>query len=106
MMSGPFGSLIARRAARWVVGLPCCPVCMAHPTTDKEHKTDMHRIGSTGFWTALPLLVVAAWVLAIHGRAAAAGDDSRGAGTALANAPYLSAGVALIRARDARIKGR
>ena len=49
------------------------------------------------------------WVLAAQGRTAAAAEDPGGAGTALPAAakaalyaPYLSAGVALIRSRDAR----
>ena len=55
--------------------------------------------------TALLPLVAAAWVLAVDARAAAAEDPS-GTRTALpaagAGAPYLSAGVALIRSRDTR----
>ncbi len=70
----------------------------------------MNRIGSTRVRTALLLLVAVVWLLAVDGRTAAAGEDPRGAGTALraagANAapiaPYLSAGVALIRPRDTR----
>ncbi len=70
----------------------------------------MNRIGSTRFRTALLLLVAVVWLLAVHGRSAAAAEDSGGAGTALpaagANAapiaPYLSAGVALIRPQATR----
>ncbi len=70
----------------------------------------MHPIGGARFWTTLLPLVVAAWVLAVQGRTAAAAEDPRGAGTAVpaagANAvmaaSYLSAGVALIRSQDAR----
>ena len=70
----------------------------------------MHRIGDLRFWAALLPLVAAAWLLAVHGRTATAADDPGGAGTALpaaeANAasiaPYLSAGVALLRSRDTR----
>ncbi len=70
----------------------------------------MNPIGSMRIRTALLPLVAVAWVLAVDGRTAAAGEDPRGAGTALraaganaaSNAPYLSAGVALIRPRDTR----
>ena len=66
----------------------------------------MHRISNARFRAVLLPLVVAAWVLALDGRTAAAGEDPRGAGTALqaawVNAPYVSAGVALIRSRDTR----
>ena len=63
----------------------------------------MHPIGGARFWTALLPLAVAAWLLAAHGRTAAAAEDPRAAGTnAVSIAPYLSAGVALVRARDTR----
>ncbi len=63
----------------------------------------MHRIDGARFRTALLPLVVAVWVLAAHGRTAAAAEDLRAAGADAASyAPYLSAGVALVRARDAR----
>ena len=63
----------------------------------------MHRIDGARFRTALLLLVAVAWVLAIHGRTAAAAEDLRAAGAhAALYAPYLSAGVALVRARDTR----
>ncbi len=66
----------------------------------------MHRIGRARFWTALLLLVVVAGLLAVHGRSAAAAEDPGEAGTAPpvagANAPYLSAGLALIRPQAAR----
>ncbi len=70
----------------------------------------MHRTGNTRFWTALLPLLVVAWILAVHGRIAAAEEDSNGAGTALSaaganaalNALYLSAGVAMISSHDAR----
>jgi len=63
----------------------------------------MLRIGSARLWTAFLPLVVVAWVLAAHERTAAAAEDPRAVGTdAAAIAPYLSAGVALVRARDTR----
>ncbi len=63
----------------------------------------MYRIDGARFRTALLPLVVAAWVLAVQGRTAAAAEDPRAAGTsAVLIAPYLSAGVALVRARDTR----
>ncbi len=63
----------------------------------------MHRIDGARFRTALLPLVVVVWVLAAHGRTAAAAEDLRAAGAdAAAIAPYLSAGVALVRARDTR----
>ena len=53
---------------------------------------------------------MAAWVLSVHARTAAAGEGPRGAGTALpaaktnaaSIASYLNAGAALIRSRDTR----
>lgn len=83
---------------------------MAIPAIDKEREARMHRIGSVRFRTALLPLVAAAWLLAVHGRTAAAADDPRGDGTALraagtnaaSIAPYLSAGVALMRSRETR----
>ena len=82
---------------------------MAHPATDKEREAGMNRIGCARFRTALLPLVAVAWLLAVHGRSAAA-EDSGGSGTALpaagANAapiaPYLSAGVALVRPQATR----
>ena len=70
----------------------------------------MHRIGDARFRMALLPLVAVAWLLAVDGRTAAAGENSRQAGIALAAsganaasiAPYLSAGVALLRPRDTR----
>ena len=63
----------------------------------------MHRIDGARFRMALLPLVVVVWVLAIHGRTAAAAEDLRAAGAdAALYAPYLSAGVALVRARDTR----
>ena len=63
----------------------------------------MHRMDGARFRTALLPLVVVAWVLAVQGRTAAAAEDPRAAGAdATAFAPYLSAGVALVRSRNAR----
>ena len=63
----------------------------------------MHRIGGARLWTAFLPLVAVAWVLAAQGRTAAAAEEPRAArADATAIAPYLSAGVALIRSRDAR----
>ena len=63
----------------------------------------MYRIDGARFRTALLPLVVVVWVLATHGRTAAAAEDPRAAETdAALYAPYLSAGVALVRARDTR----
>ncbi len=83
---------------------------MAHLKTDKEHEAGRHRIGGARLRTALLLLVAAVWLLSVHGQTAAAADDSRGAGTAVpvaganaaSSAPYLSAGVALIRSQATR----
>ena len=82
---------------------------MTHPATDKEREAGMHRIGGARLRTALLPLVAVASLMAVQGRTAAAEDPSR-AGTArpvagadaAPIAPYLSAGVALIRARDTR----
>ncbi len=67
----------------------------------------MHRIDGARFRTALLPLVAVVWVLAAHGRTAAAAEDLRAAGADAASyAPYLSAGVALVRARDTRFVTR
>ena len=61
----------------------------------------MHSIVSARFRTVLLPLVAVAWVLTVDGRTAAA-EDSGGGANAVMSAPYLSAGVALIRSQDAR----
>ena len=61
----------------------------------------MHLIFNARFRTALLPLVAVAWVLTVDGRTAAAEDPGGGANAVL-GAPYLSAGVALIRSQDAR----
>ncbi len=56
----------------------------------------MHRIDGARIRAALLPLAVVVWVLAAHGRTAAAAQDLRAAGANAASyAPYLSAGVAL-----------
>ena len=70
----------------------------------------MHRIFGVAIVPALLPFLVAACVLAVHGRTAAAAIEVHGASTAfpatganaVLNAPYLSLGVALIRSQDTR----
>lgn len=70
----------------------------------------MHPIGGARLWTPLLPFIVAAWVLAVPVRTAAAAEDPRETRTAVPaaganavlSAPYLSAGAALIRSRDTR----
>ena len=71
---------------------------MAHPATDKEREANMHRIGGARVWTAVLPLVAVAWVLAVHGRTADAGVETRGTGIV----PYAGLGMALIHSRDTR----
>ena len=70
----------------------------------------MHRIRSGRFRSAALPFLVAVWVLAIPGQPVAAADELPGSATALPaaganpviSAPYVSAGVALIRSQDTR----
>ena len=70
----------------------------------------MHRLRSGRFWTAALPFLAAVWVLGIHGQSVAASDELPGSATALPaagvnaviSAPYVSAGVALIRSQDSR----
>ena len=79
-------------------------------TTGKGREAAMHRIGRAGLGMAVLTLLVLVGVLAIHDRPAAASERSPESAAALhppdakavLSAPYLSAGVALIRSRDTR----
>ena len=61
----------------------------------------MNWVGGARWRTALLPLLAVAWVLAVHGRTAIAAEDPAGTNAAV-GAPYVSAGVALIRSADTR----
>ena len=58
----------------------------------------MYRIRSARFRLAVLPVLVAVWVLALHGWTAAAAEEVRGTGIV----PYASLGMALIRSQDTR----
>ena len=96
------------------VGLPLFPDALrqdrTHRAMNKRRKAVMHRGRRARFRTAVLPLLVLVGILAGHGQPAAASDRSPASETAfpaagaeaVLNAPYLSAGVALIRSQDTR----